>query len=80
MGLGYFQSAEANRRVVYWLLNAQKAGFGTSMETDGIKEQLDANDTCGRCGCARRDHLPVCSSHPKCKNFSDPKRKKMKKK
>jgi hypothetical protein len=50
------------------------------MEIDGSKEQLDAGDKCGRCGCARRDHVPVCSSHLKCKNFSDPKRKKIKKK
>src|SRR3954452_23044584 len=42
------------------------------METGGSKEQLDASDTCGCCGRARRDHLPVWSSHPKCKNFSDP--------
>ena len=36
---------------------------GTPMEKDGSKEQLGASDTCGRCGCARRDHVPVCSSH-----------------
>jgi hypothetical protein len=55
-----------------------ETGFGTPMEVDG-SEQLEAGDKCGRCGSARRDHLPGCSSHPKCLNFSDPKRKKLKK-
>ena len=64
-----------------WLLDVEaETGLRTLMETDYGMEHHDAGDKCGRCGCARRDHLPVCSSHPKCKNFSDPRRKKIKKK
>jgi len=37
-------------------------------------EDFNAGDTCGRCGCARREHLPACKSHPKCKQFSDSKK------
>lgn len=33
-------------------------------------ENFDAGDKCGRCGCARRDHTPGCTTHAKCKHFS----------
>lgn len=44
-----------------------------------MEEDFNASDKCGRCGCARREHVPACASHPKCKAFSDPKARKTKK-
>jgi hypothetical protein len=44
-----------------------------------MDEDYNAGDKCGRCGCSRREHSPVCASHPKCKVFSDPKVQKPKK-
>jgi len=39
-------------------------------------EDFNADDTCG--GCARREHVPGCKSHPKCKQFRDPRAQKKK--
>jgi len=45
-----------------------------------MEHGYDADDKCGRCGCSRRDHMPACTGHPKCKGFSEIRKQRVKKK